>query len=70
MAYVHTIRATLKGQRSYCRTRDEQILKLRNRGWTLNELAERYHMTPQRAGQIVRAQERLARRKRKASLDG
>lgn len=64
MAYVHEIRKTFKGIVSYCAKRNESICKLRQKGWSFAELADKYHMTPQRAGQIVRAMERKKSRRR------
>lgn len=62
MAYVHKIRKTLKGIVSYCAKRNEQIVKLRQKGWSFVEIAEKYNMTPQRAGQIIREMQRANRR--------
>jgi Mor family transcriptional regulator len=70
MAYVHTIRSTMKGIVSYCQKRDEQIVKFRQKGWSLSDLASKYNITEQRVGQIVaKSAKRIssAGRRRKAS---
>lgn len=67
MAYVHTIKKTRKGISSYCAKRDEQIYRFTMRGWSRRELAEKYHLTEQRIGQIISKIESASRKKAKKS---
>jgi Mor family transcriptional regulator len=62
MAYVHTIRATRAGQIAYCNKRNEQIYAYSLKGWKQAELADKYKITAQRVGQILKSQARLNRR--------
>lgn len=68
MAYVYEKFASKRAIVAYCAKRNQSIYNFRLKGWTLKELAEKYHLTIQRVGQIVQAQESAARKtKRKAS---
>lgn len=68
MAYVYTRFSSKEKIMAYCAKRDAQIYAYSLKGWTLNELAEKYQITTQRVGQIIRAQTKLNRRsKKKAS---
>lgn len=68
MAYVHTIKKTMKGIVSYCEKRDAQIWKFYQKGWTMNELADRYHITQVRVWQIInKARSADAKKVRRAS---
>lgn len=66
MAYVHTIKRTMKGIVSYCEKRDAQIWKFYQKGWSMRELAERYHITDVRVWQIIDKARRSATKGRKA----
>lgn len=68
MAYVYERFRTKKEVTAYCEKRNLALYNFSLRGWTQKELAEKYHLTTQRVGQIIQAQERLARKtRRKAS---
>lgn len=68
MAFVYEKFSSKKAIIAYCRKRNESIYKFSLKGWTQRELAEKYFLTVQRVGQIIKAQQRLARAaKRKAS---